>query len=150
MNIKATAKVALARVVLTNREHIIAVKARDKGLMGMPLRYPYEVRQAADYFDDIRDVKIIKNMLDLAKHIVDQKCGHFDPELFEDHYENALTELLARKQRACRSQRLKDRKPIMWLISWELFVKARNLDPHRSRSSPTDRRRKWIGLCNQQ
>jgi DNA end-binding protein Ku len=97
--IKATAKVALARVVLTNREHIIAVEARDKCLMGMLLRYPYEVRQAADYFDDIKDVKITKDMLDLAKHIVDQKSGHFDPERFEDHYENALTELLAKKQK---------------------------------------------------
>ena len=97
--IKATGKVALARVVLTNREHIIAVGARDKGLMGMLLRYPYEVRDASDYFDDIKDVKITKDMLDLAKHIVDQKSGHFDPERFEDHYEKALNELLAKKQK---------------------------------------------------
>jgi DNA end-binding protein Ku len=97
--IKATEKVALARVALTNREHIIAVEARDKGLMGMLLRYPYEVREAADYFDDIKDVKITKDMLDLAKHIVDQKSGHFDPERFEDHYENALNELIAKKQK---------------------------------------------------
>jgi DNA end-binding protein Ku len=97
--IKTTNKVALARVVLTNREHIIAVEARDKGLMGMLLRYPYEVRDASDYFDDIKDVKITKDMLDLAKHIVDQKSGHFDPESFEDHYEKALNELLAKKQK---------------------------------------------------
>jgi DNA end-binding protein Ku len=97
--IKATGKVALARVVLTNREHIIAVEARDKGLMGMLLRYPYEVRDAADYFDDIKDVKLTKDIRDLAKHIVDQKSGHFDPERFEDHYEKALNELLAKKQK---------------------------------------------------
>ena len=97
--IKTTGKVALARVVLTNREHIIAVEARDKGLMGMLLRYPYEVREASDYFDDIKDVKITKDMLDLAKHIVDQKSGHFDPERFEDHYEKALNELLGKKQK---------------------------------------------------
>jgi DNA end-binding protein Ku len=97
--IKTTGKVALARVVHTNREHIIAVEARDNGLMGMLLRYPYEVRDAADYFDDIKDVKITKEMLDLAKHIVDQKSGHFDPERFEDHYEKALNELLAKKQK---------------------------------------------------
>jgi DNA end-binding protein Ku len=97
--IEATGKVALARVVLTNREHVIAIQARDKGLMGMLLRYPYEVRDAADYFDDIKDVKITKDMLDLAKHIVDQKSGHFDPEKFEDHYEKALNELLTKKQK---------------------------------------------------
>jgi DNA end-binding protein Ku len=97
--IEATGKVALARVVLTNREQVIVIQARDKGLMGMLLRYPYEVRDAADYFDDIKDVKITKDMLDLAKHIVDQKSGHFDPEKFEDHYEKALNELLTKKQK---------------------------------------------------
>jgi DNA end-binding protein Ku len=91
-------KVALARVVLTNREHVIALEARDKGLMGMLLRYPYEVRAESEYFDDIQDVKIIKDMLDLAKHIVEQKSGHFDPEKFEDHYESALQDLLQKKQ----------------------------------------------------
>jgi DNA end-binding protein Ku len=49
-------KVALARVVLTNREHVMALEARDKGLMGMLLHYPYEVRDASEYFDDIHDV----------------------------------------------------------------------------------------------
>src|SRR6185437_1653903 len=75
--IRSLDKVALARVVLTNREHVIALEARDKGLVGMLLRYPYEVRDAAEYFDDIQDVKITKDMLDLAKHIVEQKSGPF-------------------------------------------------------------------------
>jgi DNA end-binding protein Ku len=47
-------QVAIGRVVLTNREHVIALEARDKGLMGMLLRYLYEVRDAAEYFDDFR------------------------------------------------------------------------------------------------
>ena len=97
--IRSLDKVALARVVLTNREHVIALEARDNGLMGMRLRYPYEVRDAGEYFDDIQDVKITRDMLDLAKHIVEQKSGHFDPDKFEDHYEAALQELLAKKQK---------------------------------------------------
>ena len=96
--IRSLDKVALARVVLTNREHVIALEARDNGLMGMLLRYPYEVRNSAEYFDDIQDVKITKDMLDLAKHIVAQKSGHFDPAKFEDHYEAALTELINKKR----------------------------------------------------
>src|SRR4051812_9610417 len=96
--IRSLDKVALARVVLTNREHVIALEARDNGLMGMLLRYPYEVRDSAEYFDDIQDVKITKDMLDLAKHIVQQKSGHFEPEKFEDHYEAALTELINKKR----------------------------------------------------
>ena len=97
--IRSLDQIALARVVLTSREHVIALEARDKGLMGMLLRYPYEVRDAAEYFDDIQDVKITKDMLDLAKHIVESKSGHFDPSKFEDHYEAALQELLEKKQK---------------------------------------------------
>jgi non-homologous end joining protein Ku len=63
-------KVAIGRVVLTNREHIIALEPLDKGLMGTLLRYPYEVRGEEEYFDDIQDVKVTRDMLDLAKHIV--------------------------------------------------------------------------------
>jgi DNA end-binding protein Ku len=96
--IRSLDKVALGRVVLTNREHIISLEARDKGLMGMLLRYPYEVRNSAEYFDDVQDVKITKDMLDLAKHIVEQKSGHFEPSKFEDHYEAALQDLLNKKQ----------------------------------------------------
>ncbi len=97
--IRSLDKVALGRVVLTSREHVIALEARDKGLMGMLLRYPYEVRDSSEYFDEIQDVKITKDMLDLAKHIVEQKSAHFDPSKFEDHYEAALQELLDKKQK---------------------------------------------------
>ena len=97
--IRTMDQVAIARVVLTNREHVIALEARDKGLMGMLLRYPYEVREASEYFDDIQDVKITKDMLELAKHIVELKAGHFKPAKFEDHYEAALQELLEKKQK---------------------------------------------------
>ncbi|RQH12697.1 Ku protein [Bradyrhizobium sp. RP6] len=91
-------KVAIGRVVLTNREHIIALEPMDKGLVGTLLRYPYEVRSEAEYFDEIQDVKVTKDMLDLAKHIVNQKAGRFDPEKFEDHYESALVELINQKR----------------------------------------------------
>jgi DNA end-binding protein Ku len=110
--IRSLDKVAIARVVLTNREHIIALEARDKGLMGMLLRYPYEVRDASEYFDDIQDVKITKDMLDLARHIVEQKSGHFEPGKFEDHYEAALTDFSPRSRRASRCPRPRSRFPV--------------------------------------
>src|SRR4030088_3472523 len=59
-------KVPIGRVVLTSREHIIALEPMDKGLRGTLLRYPYEVRDPQEYFDDIQDVKVTKDMLDLA------------------------------------------------------------------------------------
>ena len=91
-------KVAIGRVVLTNREHIIALEPLDKGLMGTLLRYPYEVRSEEEYFDEIQDVKITKDMLDLARHIVNQKSGRFEPDKFEDQYETALIDLINQKR----------------------------------------------------
>jgi DNA end-binding protein Ku len=90
--------VAIGRLVLTSREHIIGLKPLKNGLMGTLLRYPYEVRSEDEYFDDIQDVKVTKDMLDLAKHIVNQKTATFDPAKFEDHYESALTELINQKR----------------------------------------------------
>src|SRR6476659_9208965 len=78
-SIREMDKVAIGRVVLTNREHIIALEPLEKGLVGTLLRYPYEVRSEQEYFDEIQDVKVTKDMLDLARHIVNQKTGTFDP-----------------------------------------------------------------------
>ena len=96
--IRSMDMVAIGTVVLTSREHIIALEPMDKGLMGTLLRYPYEVRDEKEYFDEIQDVKVTKDMLDLAKHIVEQKMADFEPEKFEDHYEEALTELINAKR----------------------------------------------------
>src|ERR1700746_3586666 len=96
--IRSMDKVAIGRVVLTNREHIIALEPLESGLMGTLLRYPYEVRGESEYFEDIQDVKITKDMLDLAKHIVEKKSGEFEPDAFEDHYETALIELINKKR----------------------------------------------------
>lgn len=96
--IREMEKVAIGRLVLTNREHIIALEPLDKGLMGTLLRYPYEVRDPKEYFDEIQDVKVTKDMLDLARHIVDQKSGSFEPDKFEDQYETALVDLINQKR----------------------------------------------------
>ena len=90
-------RVALARIVLTNREHIIAIEPRGKGLLGTTLRYPYELRDEDEYFDDIKNPKISKDMIELAGHILKTKAAHFDPSKFKDEYENALKALVKRK-----------------------------------------------------
>ena len=100
--IRSMNKVAIGRVVLTNREHIIALEPLGKGLMGTLLRYPYEVRGEKEYFDDIQDVKVTKDMLYLAKHIVEKKSGAFEPGKFEDHYESALIDLINKKRSGVR------------------------------------------------
>ena len=92
-------KVAIGRVVLTNREHIIALERLDKGRVGTFPRYPYGVRSADEYFDEIQEVKVTKDMLELAsQHIVNQTAGTFEPEKFEDQYETALVDLINQKR----------------------------------------------------
>jgi DNA end-binding protein Ku len=95
--IRSLDMVAIGRLVLTSREHIIALEPLKNGLMGTLLRYPYEVRGEDEYFDDIQDVKVTKDMLDLAQHIVQQKTAEFDPSKFDDRYESALVELINQK-----------------------------------------------------
>jgi DNA end-binding protein Ku len=90
-------RVALARIVLTNREHVIAIEPLGKGLLGTTLRYPYEVRDEGEYFDEIKNPKVSKDMIELASHILDTKAAHFDPSRFKDEYETTLKTLVKRK-----------------------------------------------------
>jgi DNA end-binding protein Ku len=109
--IASTGKVALARIVLSTREHVIMLEARGKGLVGTLLRYPYEVRQETDYFEDIPNIKIDKEMLDLAKHIVQTKSAHFDPDKFEDRYETAVREVIKKKAAGHKIEPKQPEKP---------------------------------------
>jgi DNA end-binding protein Ku len=103
--------VALGRVVFTTREHVIAIEPRGKGLLGITLRYPYEIRAEADYFSGIPDVKVPNDMLDLAVHVIRSRKGHFEPEKFEDRYETALKELIHRKQQGKKTEEPKEHAP---------------------------------------
>jgi DNA end-binding protein Ku len=90
-------RVALGRVVIANREHVIALEPCSKGMLGTMLRYDYEMRKADTYFGDIPNVRIAKDMLKLAEHILDTKAAHFDPKTFKDRYQTALRKLVQKK-----------------------------------------------------
>jgi DNA end-binding protein Ku len=90
--------VALGRVVIAKRERVIMLQPWEKGLLGTTLRYPYEVRDSKDYFYDIPDVKIAPDMLKLAEHILQSKETTFDPSQFVDRCEQAVIQLLEKKQ----------------------------------------------------
>ena len=90
--------VGLGRIVLNKRERVIALEPFGKGLIGTTLHYPYEIRKAEDYFDDVETVKVPGEMLKLAEHILDTKKAEFDPAQFTDHYETALVDMLRQKQ----------------------------------------------------
>lgn len=90
-------RVALGRIVMAHREHVIAIEPMGKGLLGTTLRYPYELRDPKAYFSDIRSPRIACDMVDLAAHILDTKAAHFDASKFKDEYESALKALVRRK-----------------------------------------------------
>ncbi|MGC2781651.1 MAG: Ku protein [Bradyrhizobium sp.] len=94
---KDQGRVALARIVLTNREHIIAIEPMGKGMLGTTLRFPYELRDENEFFDDIKTPKITRDMVELAGHILQTKAAHFNPSEFKDQYETALKALVKRK-----------------------------------------------------
>jgi DNA end-binding protein Ku len=90
--------VALGRAVLAKRERVIMLEPWDKGLTATTLRYPYEIRNAKEYFDDIPDVRVDTDMLKLAQHILQSKATDFDPLQFVDSYEEAVVAMLKKKQ----------------------------------------------------
>lgn len=107
--IRKEGMVALGRVVLTTREHVIAIEPRGNGLVGVTLRYPYEIRNERDYFGDLPEERVPREMLELARKMLAMKAGHFHPEKFEDHYERALRALIKRKQRGEKIDKPKER-----------------------------------------
>jgi DNA end-binding protein Ku len=140
--IRKEGMIALGKVVFTSREHIIALEARGKGMLGVTLRYPYEVRDEKDYFDTIEDEKIPKDMIDLAVHIVETKTGHFKPQQFKDEYEDALKDLLRRKQKGEKIERPKERAPsnvINLRDALRQSLKAGGSGARRSASRPSAR-----------
>ena len=134
--------VAIGRVVLTSREHVIAMEPRGKGIMGTLLRYPYEIRDEHEYFDQIPDLKLGKDMMDLAKHIVETKSGHFEPEKFEDHYEAALKELIEKKIKGIELEVPEARAPVTVINLMDAL--RRSIEQEKRPSAAAKKRRRRI------
>jgi len=105
-----TRKVALARLVMHQRERLLGIEPRGKGLVAWSLRSHQEVRDAGDYFDDIPAHKGDKEMVAIAEKIIEQKEGPFDPSKFNDRYEDALRDLIAEKKKG-KARRVKVVEP---------------------------------------
>jgi DNA end-binding protein Ku len=136
--------VAIAKVVFTSREHMISLEPRGKGMMAVTLRYPYEVRKPDEYFSEIEDEKVPKDMLDLATHIVETKRGKFEPDKFEDEYEDALKELLRKKQKGEKIEPQKERTPSNVINLMDALRKSIKAEDGQPSARPAKKGRKRI------
>jgi DNA end-binding protein Ku len=97
-------RIALGRVVMHTRERLLAIEPRGKGLVAWSLRSYDEVRDPADLFDDIPAKKADPSMIAIARKIIEQQDGPFEPSDFKDRYEEALRELIRRKEKGGKTK----------------------------------------------
>jgi DNA end-binding protein Ku len=95
--LRKTGKVAIGQVTMGGREHLVAVGPVENGLVLNLIRYGNELRPADRYFDTIPELKLDRDMLDMALQLVDRKTAPFDAEAFSDSYSTALRELVKAK-----------------------------------------------------
>jgi DNA end-binding protein Ku len=135
--------VALGRIVLAKRERVVMLQPWDKGLMATTLRYPYEVRDSKEYFDEIPDIKVAPDMLKLAEHILKSKEGEFVPSQFVDHYEEAVVEMLKKKQAGIPAPR-EHAAPRPQNVVNLMDALRRSIAEEKRSAAPSKRRRKRI------
>ena len=131
--------VGLARVVLYRRERILMLAPRGNGLMATALRYRSEVRDEEDYFADIPNVKVPADMLDLAVHILKSKKAHFDPDKFEDRYEDALVALIKAKHAGKPLPKLEEAKPSNVINLMDALKRSVKAEQGGAKSAPARR-----------
>ncbi len=108
--LEAQGVAAIARTVLFRRVRSVLIRPQGQGLIATTLNYDYEVRDPAESFEGISKIKIEKEMLELAQHIIGTKMGEFNPGEYEDRYEAALTELVKAKIAGRKPKKLPKRK----------------------------------------
>lgn len=95
--LRKTGKVGLAQITIAGREWLVAIAPLEDGLVMEMLRYSEELREPADFFDEVPNIRPDKEMVDLAMQLIEKKSSVFKPEKFEDHYQTALKALVQDK-----------------------------------------------------
>jgi DNA end-binding protein Ku len=96
---RKSGRIALGRVVMHTRERLLAIEPRDNGLIAYSLRTHDEVRDPKEAFEDIPSAKADPKMVEIAAKIIEQQEGPFEPEEFNDRYEDALRALIKQKEK---------------------------------------------------
>ncbi|HVV64827.1 MAG TPA: Ku protein [Rhizomicrobium sp.] len=141
--LRKTNQVALGRVVMHTRERLVALEPRDKGIVVCTLRMRNEVVDPGQAFDDIPSAKTDPKMIEIAIRIVEQLKGAFDPDRFQDRYEQALKDLIRRKE---RGERIVTAEPVEDTNVIDLMAALRESLARKGRAQETERRvRRRVG-----
>lgn len=95
--LRKSGRVALGRLVMHTRERLVAIEPRDNGILVTTLRTHDEIRPPEEIFAGIPARKADPKMVEIAEQIIGQQQGPFDPSQFVDRYEDALRDMIARK-----------------------------------------------------
>jgi DNA end-binding protein Ku len=109
--LRKTGKVGLAQITISGREWLVAIAPLEDGLVMEMLRYAEELRQPADFFDEVPGAKPDREMVDLAVQLIEKKASAFRPEKFEDHYATALRTLIKDKLKGRKIVAHEDERP---------------------------------------
>jgi DNA end-binding protein Ku len=92
-----TGKIALTRVVISQRERTVALRNSGPGLIAHTLLEERDLNSAVQYFDEAAKLPVEPEMVDLATQLIKRQTGKYDPAYLEDRYENRLRAMIDAK-----------------------------------------------------
>jgi DNA end-binding protein Ku len=135
--LRKTGRIALGRVVMHTRERLVALEPRDKGIVAYTLRMRNEVAEPKNAFRDIPEGHPNKQMIEIATKIIDQQEGPFDPDKFQDRYENALRDLIKRKE---KGEKIVQAEPVEDTNVIDLMAALKKSLKHKDRAEAAEKR----------
>ena len=109
--LRKSGKGGLGQLAMRGREYLVSLKPCGRGILLETMRYADEVVKAQGYFRDIGDDKPDEELLELAEALIDRKSSSFDPSKFEDHYVEALKDLIERKRKTGKRIEAEEEEP---------------------------------------
>lgn len=98
-------KIGLGQLTMRGKEYLCALRPCGDGLLLETLHYQDDIRKAEPMFSEIGDDAVDEDLLSVATELINRKTAPFDPSAFQDHYADALRELIDRKRRSKKTPR---------------------------------------------
>ncbi len=95
--LRAAKKVGIGQLTLRGREDLIALEPAGDGLVLNTLRYEEEIKDQDKVFSEVDNVKVRKDLVDMALQLISGKADEFAPSAFKNHYAQALRDLVKEK-----------------------------------------------------